>query len=152
MTRRALGVVPLVLVAVLVALGGFPGSAGASDPHPIPYDLAVGGSGSVGFQPTFAHPRGQATAKGYADDLAAREAARWPGLTLVRIGCPGITTQTMLNGAGHCRYSDGSQLESALAFLRDHPSTVLVTLDLGFLLPLWPRTIGRNRMRAMVAS
>jgi lysophospholipase L1-like esterase len=124
------GAVVLLVLAVLGVLGPA-GRAGASASAP-PFDLALGGSGSVGFQPTVAHPRGQPTASGYADDLAAREAARWPGLTLVRLGCPGMTTQTMISGGGHCLYGAGSQLETALSFLHTHPSTVLVTVDLGF--------------------
>jgi lysophospholipase L1-like esterase len=151
--RRAIGVLALLVVmvavvAAAVVVGAGTGTAdtvrpaghgpGAGSGHsarhrsPPPFDLAVGGSGSVGFQPTWAHPHGQATDDGYADVLAAREASRWPGLTLVRIGCPGMTTQTMIGGGGHCAYRTGSQLETALAFLHTHPSTVLVTVDLGF--------------------
>jgi lysophospholipase L1-like esterase len=121
----------LTLLAVLAVLA--PTTAvGASTTAPPPFDLALGGSGSVGFQPTLGHPHGQPTDSGYADDLAAREATRWPGLTLVRMGCPAMTTQTMINGRGHCPYQAGSQLETALSFLHTHPSTVLVTVDLGF--------------------
>ncbi|HEY6471367.1 MAG TPA: SGNH/GDSL hydrolase family protein [Acidimicrobiales bacterium] len=112
----------------IVFAGG--ATAGASDPTP--YYLAVGGSGSVGFQPTSARPHGEPTGSGYADDLAGRLAARWPGLNLVRIGCPGATTETMMEGGGHCAYAAASQLETALDFLHTHPSTVLVTVDLGF--------------------
>lgn len=135
MSRATLGAVLLLLTAFAVsALGvlGPGGPAGASTLAAPPFDLAVGGSGSVGFEPTWAHPRGQPTDSGYADDLALREASRWPGLTLVRIGCPSMTTQTMISGGGHCFYRAGSQLETALSFLHTHPSTVLVTVDLGF--------------------
>jgi lysophospholipase L1-like esterase len=38
----------------------------------------------------------------------------------------------MLDGGGHCQYPDGTQLSAAQAFLRTHPTTVLVTVDLGF--------------------
>ena len=38
----------------------------------------------------------------------------------------------MLEGGGHCAYPDGTQLATAVDFLRDHPTTVLVTIDLGF--------------------
>ena len=92
----------------------------------------MGGSESVGFQPTLAHPHGEPTDSGYSDDLALRESARWPGLTLVRIGCPGISTQGFIDGGAHCFYRDGTQLATALDFLHSHPSTVLVTVDLGF--------------------
>ena len=104
--------------------------AGAA-PAP-PYLVALGGSASVGVQPTAAHPRGEPTTSGYAEDLVPLERLRWPGLTVVHLGCPGATTVTMLDGGGHCPYADGSQLRAAESFLRDHPSTVLVTVDLGF--------------------
>jgi len=128
----------LLVVTTLTTLAMVAGGAGAGVPPGAsaavapPFDLAVGGSGSVGFQPSVTHPHGQPTDDGYADVLAARETSRWPGLTLVRIGCPGMTTQTMISGGGHCAYRAGSQLETALSFLRTHPSTVLVTVDLGF--------------------
>ena len=128
--RRIIAGAALVLLAVLATLA--PTAAAVANPTPPPFDLALGGSGSVGFQPTRGEPLGQPTDSGYAEDLAAREAARWPGLTLVRIGCPGMTTQTMISGGGHCVYRAGSQLQTALSFLRTHPSTVLVTVDLGF--------------------
>ncbi len=132
-TRAAAALGTSVLLALFTAsalLGA--GPAGAAATAAPPYDLAVGGSGSVGFQPTLTHPHGAATDSGYADDLAAREATRWPGLTLVRIGCPGISTLNMIGGGGHCDYRDGTQLQTAVDFLRTHSSTVLVTVDLGF--------------------
>ena len=46
-------------------------------PH---YYLALGGSDSVGFQPTAAIPHGAPTDEGYADDLVATERARWDDL------------------------------------------------------------------------
>ncbi len=126
----------LLLLALLVVLATTVASApaGATDTKAAapPFDLAVGASASVGFQPTSTHPRGQSTDEGYADVLATMEASRWPGLTLVRIGCPGITTVTMTNGGGRCAYRSGSELATALSFLHDHPTTVLVTIDLGF--------------------
>jgi lysophospholipase L1-like esterase len=118
----------LAAAGAIVCTGG--GTAGAS--APVPYYLAIGGSGSLGFQPTLARPHGEPTGSGYADDLAGRLVTRWPGLDLVRIGCPGATTETMLVGGGHCPYAAGTQLDTALAFLHTHPSTVLVTVDLGF--------------------
>jgi lysophospholipase L1-like esterase len=118
--------------AVSAALIGFwsgPPAGAATAP---PYLLALGGSASVGFQPTLAHPRGQPTSSGYAEDLVPLEQRRWPGLTVVHLGCPGTTTMTMLEGGGKCPYVEGSQLQAAEAFLRTHPTTALVTVDLGF--------------------
>jgi lysophospholipase L1-like esterase len=52
-------------------------------------------------------------------------------LRLVKLGCPGETTSTMING-GICRYPGGSQLAAAVAFLRDHRGHVLlVSIDIG---------------------
>ncbi|MGH9093188.1 MAG: GDSL-type esterase/lipase family protein, partial [Acidimicrobiales bacterium] len=70
---------------------------------------------------------------GYANDLLARERARWPGLQLVEVGCPGETAIAAVLGGGPCTYPTGSQLLTAVQFLQAHRSaTVLVTVDLGF--------------------
>ena len=113
----------------LVCLGSGAPAGAATAP---PYLLALGGSASVGFQPTPDHPRGQPTSSGYAEDLVPLEQQRWPGLDVVHLGCPGATTMTVLEGGGKCAYPEGSQLQAARAFLRTHPTTALVTLDLGF--------------------
>jgi lysophospholipase L1-like esterase len=105
-----------------------PAQAAEVGPH---YYLALGGSDSVGFQPTAAVPHGAPTDDGYADDLVAVERARWADLQLVQFGCPGETTLTMLDGGDRC-HSFASQLGLAVSFLRQHPSTVLVTVDVGF--------------------
>ena len=115
--------------ALLIGICSGPSAGAAGAP---PYLLALGGSASVGFQPTTARPRGQPTSSGYAEELVPLEQRRWPGLTVVHLGCPGATTATMLDGGGHCHYPEGTQLGAAEAFLRDHTSTALVTVDLGF--------------------
>lgn len=109
----------------------FAGGAGA-------YYVAVGASESVGVQPLLGHPRGVRTDEGYADDLTRIEQARWPGLQLVDLGCPGITAQGALDGGGHCRYADGSEIATAVEFIRAHRDEVkFVTVDLGYN-DLWP--------------
>ena len=121
-----------VLVALTLALG-LAGAAGASPtPAPVEYYVDLGGSASVGFQPTAAHPDGQPTDTGYANDLLTIERPRWPGLHLVQFGCPGETTGTFLNGGDRCRPAGQTQLSQAVAFLHTHPDTVLLTIDLGF--------------------
>jgi lysophospholipase L1-like esterase len=112
------------------ALGAAP-QAGAAVLGPPHFYLALGGSDSVGFQPTAALPRGQRTDDGYADDLVRLEQARWSGLRLVQLGCPGETTMTMLYGGDRC-FPSLSQLALAVSFLHQHPSTVLLTVDVGF--------------------
>src|SRR6202012_2632573 len=74
------------------------------------------------------------TDAGYANDLYAhykREFGR--KLTLVKLGCPGETSTSMLTGAGSpCAYPQGSQLAAALAFISAHRSEVkLITIDIG---------------------
>jgi lysophospholipase L1-like esterase len=118
-------------VASGALVGGWSGPPAGADAPP-PYLLALGGSASVGFQPTLARPHGQPTDSGYAEDLVPLEQQRWPGLTVVHLGCPGTSTMTMLEGGGKCSYAEGSQLQAAEAFLHTHPTTALVTVDLGF--------------------
>ncbi|HEX3565984.1 MAG TPA: SGNH/GDSL hydrolase family protein [Acidimicrobiales bacterium] len=132
--RRLWRTVPIaVAIGVGFLLGGA-WSSGRADAAPAApaFYLDVGGSASVGFQPTVASPRGQSTDSGYANDLVNQERANWPTLQLQEVGCPGATTDTVLEGGGHCAYPDGTQLATAVDFLRDHPTTVLVTVDLGF--------------------
>jgi len=119
----------LVASGALVGVWSIPPAGAATAP---PYLLALGGSASVGYQPTPTDPHGEPTSSGYAEDLVPLEQQRWPGLTVVHLGCPGATTATVLGGGGKCPYAEGSQLQAAEAFLQTHPTTVLVTVDLGF--------------------
>jgi lysophospholipase L1-like esterase len=102
------------------------GAAGPADSSP--YYLALGDSLAQGVQPNSA---GQSveTNQGYADDLWGRYHATSPSLRLAKLGCPGETTTTMING-GICDYDLGSQLAQASSFLATH-RVVLVTLDIG---------------------
>lgn len=133
MVHRLLGGIALATgmgLALLVGAAGFAATAQAAgaEPH---YYLALGGSDSVGFQPTAAVPHGAPTDEGYADDLVGAERARWDDLQLVQLGCPGETTLAMLEGGDRC-HAFASQVGLAVSFLRQHPSTVLVTVDVGF--------------------
>ena len=114
-------------VAVLTACSCLP------RPRPAPpssYYLALGDSLSQGVQPDAARASVE-TGQGYPDLVYATLLASHPALRLVRLGCPGETTQTMMHG-GICRYSAGSQLAAATAFLRAHRGHVfLVTIDIG---------------------
>ena len=128
--RRA-AITGAMLGALFLATVSTPASADATSHEPHFY-LALGGSGSVGVQPTAAAPRGRPTDAGYTNDLLVMERSRWTDLRLIRLGCPGATTRTMLQGGGGYLYRTGSQLAAAVASIRRQPSTVLVTLDLGF--------------------
>jgi lysophospholipase L1-like esterase len=131
LARAWVGAAAMVAATILVGVWSA-SPTGATTTKAPPFLLALGGSASVGFQPTAAHPRGQPTRDGYAEDLARLERHRWPGLAVAHLGCPGITTAEMLEGGRPCHYPEGSQLRAAQAFLRSHPTTVLVTVDLGF--------------------
>jgi lysophospholipase L1-like esterase len=101
---------------------------GGADPTPH-YYVALGDSLSRGYMPGAGD-----TDQGYADDLFATLQARDPSLQLVKLGCSGETTGTMIDG-GKCvdRYPVGtSQLQVAEQFLRDHAGQVTyLTLDIG---------------------
>jgi lysophospholipase L1-like esterase len=97
---------------------------------PATYYLALGDSLSQGVQPDAAGASVE-TEQGYANQLYATLRRGQPALQLVKLGCPGETTRTMING-GICRYRGGSQLAAAVAFLSAHRGHVfLVTIDIG---------------------
>src|SRR6202035_2920964 len=54
-----------------------------------------------------------------------------PGLRLVKLGCSGETTATMIHGR-ICSYLGGSQLADAASFLRAHRGRIaLITIAIG---------------------
>jgi lysophospholipase L1-like esterase len=124
----------LVRIALAVgAVGVVTACSGPGRPAravPASYYLALGDSLSQGVQPDAAGVSVE-TGLGYADQVYAALRRGRPGLRLVKLGCPGETTRTMISG-GICRYQGGSQLASAVAFLRAHRGHVLlVTIDIG---------------------
>jgi len=127
----------LVLAAAVAATGmaaAAPALAATSDPLGYPsatsYYLSLGDSLSQGVQPDAAGTSVE-TNQGYPDQLYAALRLGDPGLQLVKLGCPGETTGTMISG-GICSYSQGSQLAAAVGFLQDHPGRVsLITIDIG---------------------
>jgi lysophospholipase L1-like esterase len=118
-------------VAAVTACSG-PATSAGSHARPIPasYYLALGDSLAQGVQPDAAGASVE-TRQGYPDLLYAALRPGRPGLRLVKLGCPGETTSTMIDG-GICRYPGGSQLAAAAAFLRAHRGHVLlITIDIG---------------------
>lgn len=94
------------------------------------YYLSLGDSLAVGLQPG-RRGRDSPTASGYPDQLLPRLRTILPAIQLVKLGCSGETTSTMLHG-GNCRYPAGSQLKQAASFLRAHRGRVaLITIDIG---------------------
>ena len=123
MGRVRIAIAVAVAVAAVTACSGPPAG-------PATYYLALGDSLAQGVQPDAAGTSVE-TGQGYADQVDAALHPRYPALRLVKLGCPGETTSTMMHG-GICRYPGGSQLAAAVAFLRAHRGHVLlVTLDIG---------------------
>jgi lysophospholipase L1-like esterase len=135
--------------AAICALGllsaGCSGSAAGSGPRPTAdpsvrpgvalapaprYYVSLGDSLARGVQPD-ASGASVPTGGGYPDRVYAVLHRDSPGLRLVKLGCSGETSYTMIRG-GICHYRAGSQLAQAERFLRTHRREVaLVTLDIG---------------------
>ncbi len=138
MSRRIL--VPLVTLAVLAALTGTAAAKTVKTKTAARYYLALGDSLSQGQQPNLQGVTSN-TNEGYADDLYQTELKRIHNLQLVKLGCGGETTQSMLTGKGnkfaaynHCHPAGGSQLAAAVKFLKAHNAkgeVPLVTIDIG---------------------
>src|ERR1700729_1541987 len=106
-----MGLVRIALAAA-VAVAAVTACSGPATSHavatPSSYYLALGDSLSQGVQPDAAGASVE-TGQGYPDLVYATLLASHPALRLVRLGCPGETTQTMMHG-GICHYSAGTQL------------------------------------------
>ena len=121
-------------VATTAMASATPAVAASSDlpgsPSATSYYLSLGDSLAQGVQPNAAGTSVE-TNQGYADQLYAALRFTNPRLRLVKLGCPGETTGTMIAG-GICSYRQGSQLAAAVSFLKAHPGRVsLITIDIG---------------------
>ena len=125
--------VATVVVATGAMAGGVPALAashGATATTASSFYLSLGYSLAQGVQPN-AQGVSMETNQGYPDQLFTALHLGNPTLKLVKLGCPGETTVTMIDG-GICSYSTGSQLKQAVAFLAQHKGHVqLVTIDIG---------------------
>jgi lysophospholipase L1-like esterase len=96
------------------------------------YYLSLGDSLSTGVQPIGDPERQFRTDEGFSDQLDGMLRPRFPNLRTVKLGYPGESTTTMIQG-GLTEYPHGSQLAEAVAFLRRHRGSVAcVTIDIGF--------------------
>lgn len=128
--RRALAPIA-ALVLVLGTVGSAAASSDASDDHAKLYYVSVGDSLAAGVQPIGDPDNLYRTAEGYAEQLLEIGRARLAKLSLVKLGCPGETTASMIDG-GICSYPHGSQLDEAVSFLHAHRNHVaFVTIDIG---------------------
>jgi lysophospholipase L1-like esterase len=91
------------------------------------YYVSLGDSAAAGVQPP------GWTGLGYADQLSLRMRARLPELRLLKLGCPGETSRSLLSGTDSpCTYPSGSQLDEATTFLRAHAGRVaFITINVG---------------------
>jgi lysophospholipase L1-like esterase len=133
--RRAVAILATAAACVALAgaaagCSGAPHGQAARGSHPPSYYLSLGDSLSQGVQPNAAGIN-VPTSQGYANQLYAMLRRSQPWLRLVKLGCSGETTTTMIRG-GRCRYPAGSQLRAAVDFLRAHRGRIsLITIDIG---------------------
>lgn len=131
MRRITTAIAVVTAVAAAAVAGAAPALAGpkaTATPHT--YYLSLGDSLAQGVQPNKSGASVE-TNEGYANQLYTALLPGNPTLKLVKLGCPGETTGTMISG-GICTYPDGSQLNQAAAFLSSHKGRVqLVTIDIG---------------------
>jgi lysophospholipase L1-like esterase len=141
----------LMVVAALGAVAAIPAVGSTADgslkspaPKPGPtgrYYLALGDSLSQGMQPNAAGLTVD-TDDGYVDDIGAWATQRIPNLQVIKLGCGGDTTTSLLTGKGndaaakalHCDRQGGSQLAAAVTFLKSHHTAgevPLITIDIG---------------------
>jgi lysophospholipase L1-like esterase len=94
------------------------------------YYVALGDSLAIGIQPA-ADGSYVPTNHGYVDDLYKLFRSSFSKLHMVKFGCSGETTSSMISGQqSPCSYPQGSQLLEAVAFLQSH-RVALITLDIG---------------------
>jgi lysophospholipase L1-like esterase len=135
MRHRARSLTSTTAIAAALVLASAPSAIARTSAAPTAYYLALGDSLSIGIQPG---PDGveRPTDHGYVDDLYTelkeQDAARGETLQLVKLGCSGEMSTTMVAG-GICTYPGaGTQLDAAAQFLAAHRGHVeLVTIDIG---------------------
>jgi len=94
-------VLPALAMAGCLAVAGCSAAPGPPHPHhprpTVSYYLSLGDSLAQGVQPN-ASGASVRTQHGYANQLFAALRSSRPGLRLVKLGCSGETTATMMNG------------------------------------------------------
>jgi lysophospholipase L1-like esterase len=143
MTNRSTPNALVLLAAVAVAL--WLASSSRAETNAVQYYVSLGDSYAVGTQPIGQPPLFE-TDQGYADQLYRLLLPQDPKLRLVKLGCGGESTRSMIVGSvdpgegSSCgppdfylhRYPHKTQLAEAVAFLHAHQSDVsLVTIDIG---------------------
>ena len=128
---RRIWAVLAALVFLLSTASATLAAGGSRGEHAKLYYVSVGDSLAAGVQPIGDPADLYRTDEGYAEQLLAIARVESPKLSLVKLGCPGETTTTMIAG-GICAYPHGSQLDEAVSFLKAHRQFVaFVTIDIG---------------------
>jgi lysophospholipase L1-like esterase len=130
--RRLASLLALAAIAGAVAATA-PGAPAASKAT---YYVSVGDSLAQGYQPISGPPDSalgvDGYQQGYANQLFRAVRSGYEQLQLVKLGCGGETTQSMVDGAPWCGFPAGSQLAQAEQALRAHRGAIaFVTLDIG---------------------
>jgi lysophospholipase L1-like esterase len=123
----------LAVAAVALLAAATPSAFAASKAT---YYVSVGDSLAQGYQPIGGpySPLGEdGYNHGYANELFKAVRSQYEQLQLVKLGCGGETTRSMVLGTGSfCTYDAGSQLAEAEAFLTAHQGEIaFITIDLG---------------------
>jgi lysophospholipase L1-like esterase len=137
--RRVVSILPLLALVAGVAAAGIapPATVDAASRRPQTY-LALGDSLAFGFSPLVS-PLDESNFVGYPDTVAAALKVR-----LTNAACPGETSSHFVDLAGidnncglwrsalplHADYAT-TQLAFADAFLKSHPRTLVVSIDIG---------------------
>jgi lysophospholipase L1-like esterase len=135
--RRVVSILALLALGVAVTGVAPPATAEAASTRPQTY-LALGDSLAFGYSP-LADPASAANFIGYPDTVAAALKLR-----LTNAACPGETSSHLVDLAGidnncglwranaplHVAYTS-TQLAFADAFLKSHPKTLVVSIDIG---------------------
>ena len=130
MRRIATTIAVVTAVTTVAMAGAAPALAAHKTATAHTYYLSLGDSLAQGVQPNSSGASVE-TNEGYANQLYTALHSSNPTLKLVKLGCPGETTTSMING-GICTYPQGSQLKQAAAFLNSHKGQVtLLTIDIG---------------------
>src|SRR5205807_182173 len=110
-----------------IALAAATGAAEAASGKAT-YYVSLGDSAAAGLQPI-----GYTENRGYADQLYEHVRSRLHDFKLLKLGCSGETTDSLISGIDSpCTYPSGSQLNEAITFLRTHPGHVrFITIDIG---------------------
>jgi lysophospholipase L1-like esterase len=124
-----------VVAAVTVGLALT--AAASARPTPQTY-VSLGDSIAFGYQPNLvaAQDFDPSHYRGYTEDYGLLH----PFVQVANFGCPGETSSTLIDGGCpwlakslplHVSYGGKSQLDAALAYLGSHPTTSLISVDVG---------------------